>query len=154
MNCPLDEQNRCDELLDSDYKFYLAFENSNCRNYITEKFFFTGLKRNVLPIVMGAPPEDYENYAPLRSYIHVDDFESPLKLAEYLHILDQNDHLYNSYFKWRGTGELIDLKMWCRICALLNDKQTIGNPHWYANINDWWNADGICIKGSWRENRT
>lgn len=33
----------CFEMLKKDYKFYLVFENLNCRDYIMEKFF-----RNVL----------------------------------------------------------------------------------------------------------
>lgn len=37
-----------------EYRFYLAFENSNCKEYITEKFFVTALGHNILPIVMGA----------------------------------------------------------------------------------------------------
>lgn len=41
--CPRDDE-RCSSMLNEDYKFYLAFENSNCRDYITEKFFITGLK--------------------------------------------------------------------------------------------------------------
>jgi hypothetical protein len=29
-----------------------AFENSNCKDYVTEKFFVNGLTRNILPIVV------------------------------------------------------------------------------------------------------
>lgn len=42
-HCPRTDPN-CLEMLDKDYKFYLAFENSNCRDYITEKFFVNGLQ--------------------------------------------------------------------------------------------------------------
>ena len=41
--CPRREHRRCEELLSKEYKFYLAFENSHCRDYITEKFFLNGL---------------------------------------------------------------------------------------------------------------
>jgi hypothetical protein len=37
-----------------DYKFYLAFENSHCRDYISEKFFKV-LNKDVIPVVRGAP---------------------------------------------------------------------------------------------------
>ena len=50
---------------------------------------------------MGARPEDYAKTAPRKSYIHVDDFDSPKELADYLHKLDQDDQLYNEYFKWK-----------------------------------------------------
>ncbi len=50
---------------------------------------------------MGARPEDYARSSPYKSYIHVDDFESPKELAEYLSKLDQDDNLYNEYFKWK-----------------------------------------------------
>ena len=36
------------------YKFYLAFENSFCKGYVTEKFFKT-LNAGSIPIVRGAP---------------------------------------------------------------------------------------------------
>lgn len=35
---------RCLKILKNDYKFYLAFENNNCRQYITEKHFKNALK--------------------------------------------------------------------------------------------------------------
>lgn len=144
----------CFDLLNDDYKFYLAFENSNCKNYITEKLFVNALGRNILPIVMGAPPEDYEISAPYHSYIHVDDFASPKELAEYLKILDENDDLYNSYFKWKGTGEFISpiAHFWCRVCAMLHDESSIEIPNWYDDINEWLQPPGICTKGSWRNN--
>lgn len=44
LKCPRFEANKCFEMLNRDYKFYLSFENSNCRDYITEKFFINGLK--------------------------------------------------------------------------------------------------------------
>jgi glycoprotein 3-alpha-L-fucosyltransferase len=31
-------------MLARDYRFYLSFENSNCRNYVTEKLFTNALK--------------------------------------------------------------------------------------------------------------
>lgn len=66
---------------------------------------------------MGARPIEYRLSAPLNSYIHVADFESPQKLAEYLKLLDKNDELYNSYFKWKGTGEFINTCEKFKICV-------------------------------------
>ena len=39
-------KNRCD--MNNTYKFYLAFENSICPDYVTEKF-FNILQYNVIP---------------------------------------------------------------------------------------------------------
>lgn len=55
----------------------------------------------MIPIVMGARPEDYANVAPYNSYIHVDQFKGPEELAEYLHELDKDDVKYNQYFQVR-----------------------------------------------------
>ncbi|XP_012276310.1 glycoprotein 3-alpha-L-fucosyltransferase A isoform X2 [Orussus abietinus] len=149
LRCPRSQSQACFDMLDADYKFYLAFENSNCKDYITEKFFVNGLGHNVLPIVMGAHPTDYARSAPHRSYIHVDEFESPKELAEYLHRLDNDDALYNSYFKWKGTGEFINTFFWCRVCAMLHDPRP---PKFYKDVNEWWRGDGVCTLSSWREN--
>lgn len=137
----------CFKLLDRDYKFYLAFENSNCRDYITEKFYVNSLQYNVLPIVMGARPQDYRRSAPSGSFIHVDNFESPKELAEYLHILDKDDELYNSYFQWKGTGEFINTYFWCRLCSMLH--APLQRKH-YKDINNWWREEGTCTYTSWR----
>lgn len=148
LKCLRNEPEKCFALLDQHYKFYLAFENSNCKDYITEKFFVNGLGRNIIPIAMGAQPEDYARSAPHHSYIHVDDFESPKALAAYLHKLDQDDDLYNSYFRWKGTGQFINTHFFCRLCALLHDDF---RPKSYRDVNAWWRGPGVCTATSWRK---
>lgn len=144
------QNNKCMDLLNTDYKFYLSFENSNCYEYITEKFFVNALQSNVLPIVMGARREDYQKYAPYRSYIHVEDFDSPAHLAKYLHRLDENDDLYNSYFKWKGTGEISDnyFDFWCQMCSMLHDEKVMSTAQW-VDMEKWWAS--ACIHGFWRD---
>lgn len=97
---------------------------------------------------MGAHPTDYARSAPYRSYIHVDEFESPKELAGYLHRLDRDDELYNSYFRWKGTGEFINTYFWCRVCAMLHDNRP---PKFYKDVNEWWRGDSVCTTTSWRE---
>ena len=148
-NCSRRDRKICFEMLKKKYKFYLAFENSICRFYITEKFFKNALSNNVIPIVMGAKREDYELIGPRNSYIHVDDFSNPKELAEYLLKLDQNDTLYNEYFQWKGTGYFLkNTKYLCRICALLHapDIATWSSRNEYRGH---WNRDQACINGSW-----
>ncbi|XP_029656706.1 glycoprotein 3-alpha-L-fucosyltransferase A-like [Octopus sinensis] len=142
--CKREDKYSCFEILKKEYKFYLAFENSNCRDYITEKFFINGLIYNAIPIVMGAHPDEYREVAPENSYIHYEDFKSPKELADYLHELDKNDTLYNEYFKWKGTGEFIDTKFWCRVCAMLHAADYY-KPTWYENVWEWWAGKGKCI---------
>ena len=59
--CNRNNSDQCSEMLNKDYKFYLAFENSNCRDYITEKFFVTGLQYVLLFFLLS----------PLYIYINV-----------------------------------------------------------------------------------
>ncbi|CAG0894893.1 unnamed protein product [Cyprideis torosa] len=150
---------KCFNLLNSDYKFYLAFENSNCRDYITEKLFKNGLSHDILPIVifshdilpivMGAHPEDYARATPVHSFIHVEDFAGPKELADYLHHLDRNDDLYNEYFEWKGTGEMINTAFWCRLCAMAHEPSVTKS----YDVNEWWRGNGACRRGSWTNDK-
>jgi hypothetical protein len=60
-------------MLERDYKFYLSFENSLCRDYVTEKF-YNALQFTAVPIVYGSA--SYSTVAPRNSYIDVRDFPS------------------------------------------------------------------------------
>uniref|UniRef100_A0A914WA11 Fucosyltransferase n=1 Tax=Plectus sambesii TaxID=2011161 RepID=A0A914WA11_9BILA len=135
---------RCQTMLDEDYKFYLSFENNNCEDYVTEKYFVNGLQHDIIPVVMGPPRSYYEKISPPHSFIHVDDFRSPKELAAYLHYLDKNDSAYNEYFAWKGTGQFINTKFWCRLCALAQNPR----PKIHANIDGWWKKNSSCMSSS------
>ena len=100
---------------------------------------------DIVPVVMGAHPDDYLAVAPPESYIHVDHFESPKELANYLHKLDQNPDLYNSYFRWKGTGEFVNTKFWCRLCNMVHAADSVPSMS-YKDINKWWRGENICVK--------
>jgi len=112
--------------------------------------FYSISRQDVIPIVMGAAPEDYRRVSPPHSHIHVDDFESPKQLAEYLHKLDKNDELFNEYFQWKGTGRLINTFFWCRLCSMVHEAPKHA-PIQYKDLEKWWRGPGVCIGAEkWR----
>ena len=136
--------NNCTEAVDREYKFYLAFENSLCKDYVTEKF-FNRLSLNTLPIVFGGA--DYSKLAPPHSYINTNDFKSPKDLAEYIHHLNNNDSEYLDYFWWKefyNAREDVNqlAKAMCHLCAKLNDPDEPSRV--YDDLEKWWRNDADC----------
>jgi hypothetical protein len=83
----------------SRYKFTLAFENSICRDYVTEKF-FDPLVAGSVPVYLGAPNVD--DFAPGDNcYINASQFGSPQALAAYLMALAEDEAAYARYFEWK-----------------------------------------------------
>ncbi|NXH97740.1 FUT5 fucosyltransferase, partial [Pachycephala philippinensis] len=108
----------------SRYTFYLAFENSQHQDYITEKLWRNALSSGTIPVVLGPPRENYELFLPPDSFIHVDDFGSARELARFLFELAWDAERYRGYFQWRrwfrpvpGTGWALRL---CRACQFLH----------------------------------
>jgi alpha-1,3-fucosyltransferase len=93
--CPASD---CREYIGREYKFFLLFENTVCRDYITEKFFDT-IKFDVVPVVLGGG--DYSYYLPKSGFVNALDFEGPAELAQYLVQLSSDKAAYNRYFEWK-----------------------------------------------------
>ena len=140
----------CRSLLQN-YKFFLAFENMNCEDYITEKYWCTPLELGMVPVVMGGA--DYKALAIPGSYINVMDFPSIKKLAEYLLFLDENDDEYNRYFEWkkyykvggclRPRVNMSNNYPWmCEVCAAANNHSLAKKT--YRKIQDFYNPDKRC----------
>ncbi|KAH0625935.1 hypothetical protein JD844_034314 [Phrynosoma platyrhinos] len=110
----------------SQYKFYLAFENSIHEDYITEKIWRNAFLTWTVPVVLGPPRKNYERYIPSDSFIHVDDFPSAQELAMFLHELDGDTLRYQSYFRWRSWLKPVRGMWWamnfCKACQVLQKK--------------------------------
>ena len=108
------------------YKYYLSFESTKCRDYITEKF-YKAFYHGLIPIVYGPSRKDYENLAPTNSFIHIDEFEGDMhRLTEYLHLIHSNRSLYSMYHQWRKNyeviidGKALERIRMCELCERLN----------------------------------
>ncbi|XP_074072582.1 alpha-(1,3)-fucosyltransferase 4 [Macrotis lagotis] len=121
------------------YKFYLAFENSQHPDYITEKLWRNSLLAGAVPVVLGPSRDNYERFVPRNAFIHVDDFPSAAALAAYLRFLDRNQNEYRRYFEWRRRYAVhfysFWAEPWCRTCQAL---QNAGDqPKKISNLAAW-----------------
>ena len=135
---------KCVEFIDKNYMFYLAFENSFCEDYVSEKL-WNHLNGNLVPIVYGSA--NYQAIAPPHSYINAMDYDSPKDLADYLNYLMENTTAYYEYFEWTNhfTVYQDQNRVFCQICEALNEVPLKHKV--YENIESWWRKSGSCTKG-------
>lgn len=130
------------DMLRTDYKFYLAFEDSWCPNDITD-YFYRSLAFDTVPIVLGGA--DYSSIAPPNSFINVLDFPSVKDLAEYLLLLNRSQELYSKYFEWKDHYHHVPqspMNSWCDLCRLAHDDNMPVKI--YHDIQKWWIEDKKC----------
>lgn len=132
----------CAEKLKKEYKFFLAFENSLCKDYVTEKFFRIADEGMGIPVVFGGG--NYSRIAPPKSYIDARSFRTPKDLANYLLVVAGDDKLYNEYFEWRSHFRLAKWAPYCDLCKLLHEDLP---PKTYKDIQHWWVSLGHCEQG-------
>nr|XP_056702623.1 3-galactosyl-N-acetylglucosaminide 4-alpha-L-fucosyltransferase FUT3-like [Euleptes europaea] len=118
----------------SQYKFYLAFENSVHEDYISEKLWKTALLAETVPVVCGPPRKNYERFLPPDAFIHINDFPTAQELALFLQELDWNSERYERYFQWRSQLTPVEHTPWslhlCQACRALQ----IMNPARYQTV--------------------
>uniref|UniRef100_L7LU98 Fucosyltransferase n=1 Tax=Rhipicephalus pulchellus TaxID=72859 RepID=L7LU98_RHIPC len=143
LKCPMSRGDSCYVDFERTYFYALAFENSICKDYVTEKF-FTALEHNIVPVVFGGA--NYSEIAPHHSYIDALSFKSPKHLAEYLVRLSKNYTEYAAYFTWKDSH---DIFQWhaglCELCtALHNSSEVLRTFSSYRDIRKWWFDESHC----------
>uniref|UniRef100_A0A3B4V767 Fucosyltransferase n=1 Tax=Seriola dumerili TaxID=41447 RepID=A0A3B4V767_SERDU len=101
------------------YQFYLALENSQHTDYITEKL-WNAVLAGAVPVVLGPSRKNYERFLPPEAFIHVDDFPSVRGLARYLLMLRRNPVRLRRHLDWRGSYSVHQPVFWaehyCTAC--------------------------------------
>ncbi|KAK2514176.1 Fut7 [Columba livia] len=120
-------------------KFYLAFENSIHQDYITEKLWRNSLLAGTVPVVLGPPRANYEQFVPADSFIHIDDFGSLAELATFLKTM--NSSRYRQFFAWQKRYSVKLYADWReRICTICTTYPSLPRGHVYPDLESWFNA--------------
>ncbi|KAF0991204.1 hypothetical protein HZS_3983 [Henneguya salminicola] len=111
---PISREDR--ERLTRIYKFVLSFENCNCQEYNTEKY-WDAIVNGAIPIVLGYN----KNLAHLipGSYINVFDFSHPEYLSTYLRNVSSNINEFKKYYQWRAKYFVINDHFFIDPCIML-----------------------------------
>lgn len=148
--CPRgDESSDCYRQFFQKFDFVMAFENSRCAGYITEKV-FRAFEHGMVPIVNGGfGREDYDRIGiPRDSYIHVDDFSSLEDMAK--HITQMDDSSYNKFFSWQHDYriEKQGTQYFCQVCEELAKPRKDQKPDrsFGKSLSSWFFAADKCQK--------
>jgi hypothetical protein len=142
--CPFGSE--CENEKLASYKYYFAFENKNCTDYITEKL-WRSLNKTIIPIVFRPDLDSFKRFSiPLKSLIHLQDFNFDTELlVNYLLKLDSSFPLYFSHLKWTYfyirslyEAKYTEPHRMCQMCKQLNELRS-KNSISYTQISDFFN---------------
>jgi len=119
------------------YKFYLAFENSLCEDYITEKM-YSWFSKDIIVVTYGGA--DYSKFVPDGTYINAADFPNPEALADFLNKLGSDRERYIGYLKRKDQYQVITEQesaqnAFCGLCWRLNN---LNERQYTKNMSKWW----------------
>jgi hypothetical protein len=134
----------CFDLIAPKYSFYMAFENTICKDYVTEKLFRAVLYPWV-PVVWGGG--NYDRVAPKMSYIDAREYDGARALGQYLQLLTEDEAAYERFFEWKRNHAVSapGTSFACDICEKLH---VPGPRKVYDDLYGWWQIKSQCIVAS------
>ncbi|RUS91521.1 hypothetical protein EGW08_000742 [Elysia chlorotica] len=127
--------------ISKNYFFYLSFENSLCKDYMTEKIFKIYDSVDLIPIVMGGA--DYNRYLPARTFVNTADFVSPADLARYVQRLAGDKRRYLGMLREKNKWQRLDRPPW--YCSLGEKLATGLTPRVQPDVRSWY-VRGQCSR--------
>ncbi|KAL3095062.1 hypothetical protein niasHT_023038 [Heterodera trifolii] len=109
--------------------FYLAFENTVCSEYVTEKF-WNALRSLTVPVVLCREVVR-ELGIPDDLYIAADDFDNATALADHLKALHNDKDRYLGYFNWTKFYQkrwvpTVKTSAFCQLCEMVHQQMEEG----------------------------
>ena len=131
------------------FKFVLAFENSICDEYISEKPYRNGLQLGVVPVVMSGANLSDPYVLPPGSFIDAGQFSSVTALVAFLEKVGSDPQLYNKYFEWRRDWDFqlisenegqedFSNNYFCPLCTRLHESHP---PKSIENLRAWFERE-------------
>ncbi|KAL3107855.1 hypothetical protein niasHT_017087 [Heterodera trifolii] len=120
--------------------FYLAFENSVCRNYITEKF-WNAFRHLTVPVVLSRAVMEGLDIPP-EAFVAADDFGTVEEMAKFLVEMQNDLNKYLRFFNWtrfyRRNSDIVPAeRAICRLCDLAHRRMAPGSKV-IADIDRYW----------------
>ena len=138
----------CFDIYNTSYRYNLAFENSLCEDYITEKF-YENYKYDILQVVRGnanfKKPIDVSQEA----YISASDFKNPHELGKFLKYLSSNPERYASLLRKKDEYTVVPyLELFrnagCEMCKRLHSVDTYSSI--YNDTYRWMQKNEPCYE--------
>ena len=134
----------CFSILNTTYRYYLAFENSFCRGYRTEKF-FENFPYDLLMITRGDMSLFKEE--PKDSYIATSEFKSVADLGNYLKSVSESPEKYAELLRKKSQYESLPYeqvyeKSLCEICKRMNFQSK--HRKLVSDLDKWRDVDNAC----------
>ena len=128
------------------YKFYIAFENTFCKDYITEKFYVNSLQNGLVPIVLSGVNTSDDTYVPPGSFINALDFPTVKDLTDHMTKVGSSPELYNEYFRWRSNYTLIFRSNSTTLLRRLCEKVHLDpvSEKSYSDLGGWYSSERNC----------
>jgi hypothetical protein len=118
---------KCFDLLNTTYKFFLAFENAFCNQYFTEKV-YENFNYDIILVVRGGRNNQTMSLFPKGAVIATDSFKSIDELGKYLAKLSNSKRVYAEMLKHKsqyyspGYTEVYQRAM-CDLCERMNNQE-------------------------------